>query len=145
MKNNLRQIELIIYKLKRLYGLPASLRRPLTNVSDILTGKITKTYETHKIRHCVRLPSDKLKDYVYTLTYLAANKNFAYGATFERTLKYFLIDSKDLPRDFEITETDELIVEGKQYTLALIEKAEDRSAWMIKAKALETTDIISDP
>lgn len=148
MKNNLRQIELIVYRLKRQYGLPIIVRKPISNDNDVQTGKITRVYEAYSIRRAIVLPADLMRTFIYDLTYVAANKNFAYGGLFDKTMKVFIIDKKDI-RDSDnkkvaIDMSFDIVLNTKKFDLVAVEETEDQTSYLIKAKNLDATPIIID-
>jgi hypothetical protein len=148
MKNNLRQIELILYRLKREYGLPVAVRKVTKNDSDVQTGKITSEYAVCKIKRAIRLPSDVMRTFVYDLTYVAANKNFAYGGLFDKDTKVFIIDKKDIRIEgvrVDITMLDHLVCKEKKYDIVKLDETEDGTSYMISAKNIDPTPIILDP
>jgi hypothetical protein len=149
MKNNLRQIELIVYRLKRQYGLPIIVRKPTKNDNDVQTGKITREYATFKVRKAIVLPADLMRTFIYDLTYVAANKNFAYGGLFDKTMKVFIIDKKDIRDDdnkkVALDMACDIVLNTKKFDFVSIEETEDQTSYLIKAKNLDATPIIIDP
>lgn len=148
MKNNLRQIELVLYRLKREYGLPIVIRSPIQNDNDIQTGKITRSYNVYKIRRAIRLPADLMRTFIYDLTYVAANKNFAYGGLFDKATKIFIVDKKDIKLDgikADLTMADHIVCETKKYDIVALDESEDRNSYLIKSKNVDSTPIILDP
>ena len=147
MRNNLRQIELILYRLKREYGLPIAVRHPIQNDSDAQTGKITRTYEVYKITRAICLPTDMMRTFVYDLTYVAANKNFAYGGLFDKNTKVFIFSKKDLKKDgvmLDFGTADDLVCKTRKYDIISIDETEDNTSYLVKAKMLDSSTIITD-
>lgn len=149
MKNNLRQIELIVYRLKRQYGLPVIVRKPTRNDNDVQTGKITREYANYTVKKAIVLPADLMRTFIYDLTYVAANKNFAYGGLFDKTMKVFIIDKKDIRDDegvkVELNMSCDIVLNTKKFDFVSIEETEDRTSYLIKAKNLDASPIIIDP
>lgn len=142
--NNLRQSRNTIYKLKQNYGKVAYLRKPTTSTSDVTTGKMTRAYDVHRINKAVILPIDTLKTFIYDLTYVAANKNFTYGAYFDKSSSFVIIDPIDLPLGLEIAESiDQIIVGTVKYEVAKSERFE--AAWYLGIKAVLKADPVTDP
>ena len=139
-KNILRQVELVIYKLKREYGLKLLIWHPLTSVHNITTGKIVRGYKLYHIRRAVMLPHNFQRDFVYDLAFIASGKNFTYGGFFDRSRRYILIAAKDIPTTFEITNDDKFIFEEKQWEPVSIELSEHKAAYLIIAKQLSAYD-----
>lgn len=147
MRNNLRQIELILYRLKREYGLPIAVRHPTQNDSDAQTGKITRVYDIYKITRAICLPTDMMRTFVYDLTYVAANKNFAYGGLFDKNTKIFIFSKKDLKKDgvqLDLASDDDLISKGRKYDIISFDETEDNTSYLVKAKMLDSSTIITD-
>lgn len=142
MQNALRQIDLIVYRLKRNYGLTVYLRQIVSSTPNVETGKVVTIYRVTKLRKVPALPSDKIRDFAYDLSYVAANKNFTYGALFDRSIRFFIIDRKDITG--EITLSDNLIFESQQYDPIDISPSATNKSYLIKAKALDST-IVEDP
>ena len=71
----------VIYQLKKDYGKPLVLRRPIANNIDAANGTIDRKYEVQKVRRAIILPGNLSRSFVYDLTYVAANKNFAYDVS----------------------------------------------------------------
>ena len=53
----------------------------------------------------------------YDLSFVAANKNFTYGAFFEIGDRWAIIDGLYLPKGFEISENDYVVYAAKRYDL----------------------------
>ena len=140
MKNNLRQIELVLYRLKREYGLPVTVRVPLTNDSDIQTGKITRTYTNYPVKRCICMPANIGGEFIRLL---ALDKNFRYGGLFDKTIKNFIIDKKDLLVD--LTLDCQVIVGTSKYDFLTIDETESGTSYMIKAKKIDGTPVILGP
>jgi predicted secreted protein len=148
MKNNLRQIELILYRLKREYGLPIVVRKQTQNDNDIQTGKITSAYDVYKIKRAICLPADLMRTFIYDLTYVAANKNFAYGGHFDKLTKVFIIDKKDIKVDgvkVAIGLDCHIVYKERRYDIVAADETEDETSYLIKAKNVDQTPIILDP
>jgi hypothetical protein len=147
MKNNLRQIELILYRLKREYGQLIYVRKPTQNDNDTQTGKIVRDYAVYKVKKAICLPADLMRSFVYDLTYIAANKNFAYGGLFDKLTKIFIIDKKDLKLEgikLDIDTTCHVVCKARKYDIVSCDETEDSSGYLIKAKNIDATPIILD-
>ena len=140
-QNNLREISKIIYRLKRNYGLGMTIWHPDTITQDILTGEVVRSYTTQYVRRGVMLPSRLVRDFVYDLAYIAAAKNFTYGAYFDPTRRFVLIDAKDLTSGFEFTPQDYIAFQNEWYNIIEVHEAENRKAWMLIVKTLSNTDV----
>ena len=139
-QNNLREIRIILYRLKRNFGLPAILKKPLTNVNNIQTGEITRTFEEHNINRVIVLPSRNLRDFLYDLSYIAASKNFTYGGMFDKRSRLMIIDVKDLPVDFVLDTTCFVVFETRRYDIKEFELAEHNQGWLITGISVDCSD-----
>ena len=139
-QNTLRQIKNIIYRLKRSHGLTIVLWHPTSTTHNVETGNIVRSYETHVIKRAVVLPTRLIRDFVYDLSYIAAAKNFTYGAYFDKTDRFVLIDAKDLPDGFEFTPDDYIVFQTRQYNVKEIVQAEHDAAYMLIVREISATD-----
>ncbi len=142
MQNNLRQIQLILYRLKRQYGLPVILRRPTQNENDVTTGKISRTYEEYPVQRCIRLPLDQLRTLMYDRAFVSAGRNFAYGAYFDKFTKFFIVEQRDFTKKLIIDTSWSIVCDGHAYDIADIVLSEDSSSYFIKGITTDSTPII---
>jgi hypothetical protein len=151
-KNTLRQISSIIYKMKRQFGMVGTLRYPDNDVStyDITTGVTDITYVDLVISRIIRLPRRNISDFVYDLAFIAANKNFTYGAEFDTNDRWFIIDVKDLTIDYrypnptkEITTEYYIIIEGRTYKVYACNLAEHNNAYLLRGREIVSSDTVS--
>jgi len=148
--NVLRQIRIIIYRLKRNYGLPAILRRPTQNDYNIQTGETTRTYESITIKRMILLPRRNISDFVYDLSFIAANKNFTYGGYFDTNERWAIIDVKDLPTEYrppdntlEVTTEFNVVIESRQYDVNEIILAEHFQGYLLRIREIVGSDSIT--
>lgn len=139
-QNVLRQVKLIVYRLKKEYGLELIVWHPISADHNIETGKIAREYALMYIRRAILLPKTFSRDFEYDLTYIASGKNFVYGGFFDSAKRNVLIDVHDLPSNFELTNNDFIAFEGKRWELASLELAEHKEAWYIIAKEVASYD-----
>ena len=151
-RNTLRQISIIIYKLKRQFGLAGILRYPNydTSMQHITNGTISINYTDISISRIVRLPRRNIQDFVYDLAYVAAGKNFTDGGFFDTNDRWFIIDTRDLPATYrqpnptmEITPQCYVIVEGRQYKLYEVNLAEHNAAYLLRGREIVGSDTVS--
>lgn len=138
--NNLRQIRIILYRLKRSYGLPARIKRPTRNDYDITTGAITREYLEIPIRRVIVLPTNDARKFAYDLAFIAANKNFTYGGFFDKNTRNMIIDVKDLPRGFVLSSDDHLVFEDRAYAIKDFQLAEHNQGYLLTVTEIESTD-----
>lgn len=139
-QNNLREIRIILYRLKRSYGLPAIIKRVDASHQDIKTGAIIKTYLEFPIKRVIILPTKELRNFLYDLTYIAANKNFTYGAMFDQRSRAMIIDIKDAPQGFVLTTNDHICFEDRRYEIKEFALAEHNQGWLLNTIELSSSD-----
>lgn len=113
----LRQISVILYRLKRNYPAKITIRKTLATYKDLETGEVTRPNRSFDIRRAIALPERRIPDFIYDLSYIAANKNFAYGGQFSSSTRLVIIDAKDVPRDFNLSIGDEVIFDKQLHAL----------------------------
>jgi hypothetical protein len=139
-QNNLREIRIILYRLKRSYGLPAVIKRVLTSTQDVKTGQIVRTFQTIPIKRVIVLPTRDLRNFIYDLTFVAANKNFTYGGLFDEKTRTMIIDIKDAPKGFVLTMNDHLVFETRRHEIKAFDLAEHNQGWLLQCIELDSSD-----
>lgn len=127
--NNLRQISVILYRLKRNYGKPVTLRKITANNIDLTTGEVTRPHRTVNIKRGTVLPVRQIPDFVYDLS----SRNFAYGGVFNSSTRLVIIDGRDIPKDYELSLGDEIIFDEKVHALKEFIKTPDGRGYLIQA------------
>lgn len=130
--NDLIFIRDLMYQLKREYGFPLDIYRITSTTTDRATGKKTQTKEKYHIVRAIVLPNQVQKKFAFDLAYLATNKSFTYGAEYGQNLRDVIIDTRDLPKGFELTINDYIIYDGKRYQIKTFETAEHNQAYLIR-------------
>lgn len=142
-QNMLRQVKMVVNKLKRDYGLELHIWHPTSTVNNIETGKIVRTYDIHYIRKGVVLPKNFSRDFAYALSYIASGKNFVYGGYFDSARRDLLIDVDDLPAEFELTNNDFFVFEGKRWEIRSIELSEHNQSYYVVAQQVASYDDVT--
>lgn len=140
-KNNHRQVSVVLYKLKRNFGRPVTIRRFVSSTPDVTTGKEVQVYVSTDIRRAVVLPYNRKMDFIYDLAFVAANKNFTYGAFFDTATTTLIIDGADYKQ--EILMEDDIIIDNVRHQFVSVDKMEGNVGYIIKAKALKAADLIT--
>ena len=132
MATKFRFLKSTIYKLKRRFGESITVKRT-TNIGtiDYTTGAISdRVEESIKIKQVIFLPFALSRNFSYDLTYLAANKNFTYGATYDLEESTIICDKKDF-KDFTV-DMDMTIIKGTQtFQVKKIEESYQNSSVLI--------------
>ena len=119
-----------LYKLKREFGRPIDLYRLNSVTNNVQTGIKSITKTKYPIKRGIILPDSYIKSKVYSLSFIAANKNFTYGGLFNRNIKAVIIDHNDLPSGFEILPEDFINIGQKRFCLKDIDFM-DNIGWLL--------------
>ena len=135
--NTLRQIKAIIYRLKRNFGTPVTIVRLSNLQNNIQTGAMTFDKQEIDIRRGIVDPALALRDFVYDLSFIAANKNFTYGGYFDVDSRMLIIDSKDLPTGFEPNLNDYALINNSHYAFKEVHPLANKHAWSMTIKQVD--------
>ena len=118
--------------------------RQASDQYNLETGAITRDLTYVKIRRGVLLPQRVTREFVYDLSFIAANKNFTYGGFFQEGDRYIIVDAKDLPRDFEINGEMYVTIENRRYEIQehrrVPEDLPRGYAWLLRVKQVTSSD-----
>lgn len=143
MRNSLYEITKVVYRLKRMFGLNVELFNACDQAHNVRTGKIDRTYKVYKVRRAIVMPFDQSREFVYDLSFIAANRNFTTGGYFDESLRIVIIDSKDLPKKLEINLDWHLQFKNKRWEIVKIHRTEDDSSWLLTCKNLSNSEIVN--
>lgn len=136
--NQLRFIRDVIYRLKRAYGQRVDIYHQSAESVNYQTGAKTVTKQKWSVRRVVVFTADMVRKHAYDLSYIAANKNFTYGGTFELGTRFFLFDGRDIPSDCAIeVENWYLIYDHARYEIKHLEKYPQSTAVFIHGVELK--------
>lgn len=137
LASNVQLIKKIIYKLKRTYPVSIEIWQPVANTQyNLTTGQINRQYDKYKIRRAISLPDDGQRKFAYDLSYIAANKNFTYGAFYDQKLKHFIIDWKDIPKTLTLGMDCIIIYNERQYQVNEFIETDGHVAFIIIGKEI---------
>ena len=85
-----------IRRLKRRWYLKIRLVQTTRTGADLATGSTSTTSVEVVVRRAILLPTRSKRDYIYDLSYIAANKAFTYGGNFDKSYRFIYVDEKDL-------------------------------------------------
>ncbi len=128
-RNVLRQHRIIIYRLKRQFGLPAVLYVPSSTARNVETGKTTRTWETVSIRRAIIVRSNEQRKFIYDLAFIAAAKNFTTGGYFDETKRLVIVDGKDIPLTITPDINMHFEFQDKRWEINQINRIEDRAGF----------------
>lgn len=135
--NTIRQIKLILYRLKRDFGEPVNIITKGTITQNVTTGIINAVERLIRVKRAVVIDAKSSRDFVYDLSFIAANKNFTYGGLFDTASRDMIIDGIDLPKDYEPSLDDRVIIAGQRYQFKKIEITSHELAYRITLQHLE--------
>ena len=118
MSRRAREMQQLLYPMKRRRGEPVQIHKININTVDLQTGDITKTYSTYRITKAIVLPVDTDRKFVYDLAYIASNKNFTEGGFFDKLVSTVIIDINEIPTGIVIILDDYCSISGVTYTVA---------------------------
>ena len=72
-QNLLRQITVILYRLKRQWGQKVDVYQFVSQTNNVETGAIQRTYNKITVRRAPVLPNEIERRAIYDLTFIAAN------------------------------------------------------------------------
>lgn len=136
-KNVLRQIEKIVYRLKRNYGVTITFHRITATNPNVQTGALNPTEITFTIKRAIIAPMKILRDFVYDLSFVAANKNFTYGGYFDAGKRVMILDRKDLKysgSNIVPTVNDHIVYDSSRYDFEEVHPTAEGYAYLIILK-----------
>lgn len=136
IKNQLIFAKRSLYHLKREYGRKIDLYHIISETPDLETGKVIINRIKYKIRKGILLPTTLSREINLSGAFRRTNTTLESGETDVYT-RFIVIDKEDLPTDFELTESDYLIIDGKRYQFQRIQELEDNIAVLITARYMK--------
>lgn len=120
-----RSVSRSIYALKRRRGVPAVIERESVS-TNITTGEVvTEITARVSITRAILLPKKITADFVYDLSYVAANKNFTYGGFFNTKDRFIFIDARDLGTFVLRNDSDVILISSRRYKVKQIEEYDE--------------------
>lgn len=129
-----RLIRQSLYALKRQYGYPVDVYKLVDAETDLRTGRKSVQKNVHPIRRAIVLPVTLSREAIQTISVISANKKMLQGGTFDRGLRNFILDARDLPAGFEFTNDDWLVYRNRRYEIVSIEDFDNQAGWVIRCK-----------
>jgi len=142
--NALRQISIILYRLKRTHGVAVKIRKMSTDNTDLETGRTIREYVTLDVKRGIVLPAKLIPSFAYDIAYLAANKNFTYGGIFGSSTRLVIIDGRDVPSDFKIEEDDEIIFNQAVHSIKNIVDTAQKRGYILTVTTVSSVEKIDE-
>ena len=132
------QIKRILYRLKtRSTTCKCYLIKESSRTADYAEGEYAVTYATTTVKKAIVLPKTALRHFVYDLSFIAANRNFTTGGLYDRNDLIIMIDSKDLPKNYNIDLNLKVQVANKVYAIVDFTSIVGDIAHIIKLRGVE--------
>jgi hypothetical protein len=129
----IKDIQRTLYRLKRRYGTRFSLMSR-TGSTNVETGVKDYTVEKLDIPKAIVLEAREFRMFVYDLAFISANKDFTMGGYFDPSDRKVIIDAKDIPKTWKLTNDQFAVCNGVQYQV--VEIHEHPSAYMLLVRAI---------
>lgn len=139
--NTIRQIRMILYRLKRDFGQPVNIITLNSMTQNVTTGAIAADERLIKVKRVVIIDSKISRDFVYDLSFIAANKNFTYGGLFDTSKRIMVIDGIDLPRDYVPTLNDRCVHFNQRYQFKEIAATVYNLGYLITVQHLDAQPV----
>lgn len=136
--NTIRQIKILLYRLKRDFGQLVNIITVRSMTQNIQTGVIVANERTIKVKRAIIVDEKISRDFVYDLSFIASNKNFTYGGLFDTSTRNIIIDGIDLPRDYVPTLNDRCVHNGERYQFKKIESTVYNLGFVITLQHLDS-------
>lgn len=133
--NNQSQFRRLLYQLKKDFGMPMVYRRILSRTPNRVTGLVSVTTEDFRIRKAILMPLRSSITFEHDQAYMAAGRNFTYGALYDPNQRQIIIEKRDI--DFEIQKNDQLILDNKVTEILQSTLHEPMSSYLITTKYIE--------
>lgn len=124
--NNIRFMQNTLYTLKKNHSASIKIVEITRQEQSNITGRRLVERRTLSVKKAVRLPNTLTRTFAQDIAYLAANKNFTYGALNDLKTETFVIDCRDLPRTFVPSLSHYLVYNDKRYDVVNVGAGEDK-------------------
>jgi hypothetical protein len=132
-----RFIRRTLYSLKRQYGSRVDVYQLNDTATNYQTGVKTVDKTVNIVRKCVVLPVKVAREVVQSISQISANKMFIMGGTYDAGTRLFIIDTRDMPDDYEFTNDDWIVYNGRRYDIKSFEEFEQHTAWSVMGKEVK--------
>lgn len=143
VRNRLRFIRRVLYRMKRSYGLPISIYTSDPGDTNLETGVTDMTYTKIDVRRAIVQPARHHRDFVYDLAYISANKDFTTGGFFDTSDRRVILDAKDLPSGWELDLNQFVVFKSKRYDIKSFYEFEDGMGYILLIRELKGQSVIS--
>lgn len=142
MRNKLRFIRDVVYRMKRSYGLPIDYYQLVEHEMDPESGDKTSTLTKIRVRRAIVLRAREFRSFVYDLAFISANKDFTTGGFFDPEDRRIILDRQDMPANFNPKIDDYIIFQNNKYEVSEVYEFEEDSANMFVARKIRGAPIV---
>jgi hypothetical protein len=141
LKRNVgRSVRTALYALQRAQGVPVQIQNVSGGTFDPETGLNTAAKTVVNVRRVVTFSTKQTTRFEYDLGFVAANKNFTYGALFGVGDRVFVVSARDLPKGFEITlQNTHLVFNDKKWKVADFEELDHGAGYIISTRQTQAS------
>lgn len=141
-RNLLRQIDNLLYQLTKVMGSKITIFRLVQDDYDLEEGNIVRRWDEHIIKRVLIMKARQVNDFVYDLSFIAANKNFTYGGYFGYNRRWIIIRKRDLPKSFIPNLTDHVEFEDQRWEVTEITTDIDsRGGYLLTATKIDGSEV----
>lgn len=130
-----RQVRQTLYRLRRRWGVQATLYEVVPGSFDPELGTVSETKTVHVIPQLVTWYVTEQQRFEYDLAFVAANKNFTYGATFEMGDRFAIVDGVYLPDTFNMTESCYFVYDAVRYSLQRWTELDGKAGYLVHIRS----------
>lgn len=131
MQSNKRFIQNTLYTLKRQYGAAVTVYKTDSKSFNPQTGRLTTVRTKVSIKLAVVLPDTLANKFAYEHSFLAANRQFTYGAQWDQRQRLMIIDGQDIPKDFKIELDDSIVHNNFRYVVRKADVIDDGLGYLL--------------
>jgi len=130
-----RQIQLVLYSLKRRFGGTILIHHTLSSTTDPKTGHTTVQASTVRIPYAVILPVKIEREVERNISIISANKQMVMGGGFDTGTRAFIVERRDAP-SLQVVKDDRIIYGDSSYSIESIEECDYSTAWILIGRKL---------
>lgn len=132
--NDISFIRETLYDLKKRHKAEIKIIEIVSQEQSNFTGQRIVNRKTINIKKAIRLPYDLKRSFAQDIAYLAANKNFTYGALNDYKTETFVIDFRDVPNNFVPNLSHYIAYKNRRFDIADIGGGEEQGYFVYIAK-----------
>lgn len=137
---SLRFIRQTLYSLTRNYGAPADIYRNTSAAVDNSTGVTIVQRSVVRCRRVIRLPDNRSRQFAYDIAFLAANKNFTYGGTWDTGKRSFVVLASELV-GFVPTIGDWVVHDSKRWDVKKVEELDYKQGYLLETAQVDGDEL----